>query len=158
MNNLVSVFIAVSEYTSPHPSESLLVTFFSFFNVRPDLINLDKIQMKVVQIVFSYLFTVTSSQFNPIAYCILVMTCCSGYSANTPFLGKQCQGSQNFIQGCVQVKKWRPSVLAKTVSTGFTSKKGCGISAIYSHEKFHCRYRKMGTRHPHAPISIRLTT
>jgi hypothetical protein len=41
--------------------------------------------MKVAQIVFSYLFTMTSSQINPIADCILVMTCCSGYSTNTPF-------------------------------------------------------------------------
>jgi hypothetical protein len=43
--------------------------------------------------------------YNPIADCILVMTCCSGYSTNTPFFGKQCQGSENFIHECVQVKK-----------------------------------------------------
>jgi hypothetical protein len=130
MNNLVSVFIAVSEYTSPSASESLLVTFFSFFNVRPNLINLDTIQMKLVQIVFIDLLTVTSSQIKPIADCILVMTCSSCHSANAPFFGKQCQGSKHFNRGCVQVEKWRSSILAKTMSAGLTSKKSYVILAV----------------------------
>ena len=130
MNNLVSVFIAVSEYTSPSASESLLVTFFSFFNVRPNLINLDTVQMKLVQIVFSDLLTVTSSQIKPIADRILVMTCGPCHSANAPFFGKQCQGSDYFVPRSGQSEKWRPSILAKTMSAGLTSKKSYVILAV----------------------------
>src|SRR5512137_971874 len=130
MNNLVSVFIAVSEYMSPYSSESLLVTFFSFFDVRPDLINLDTIQMKLVQIVFSNLFTVISSQIEPIAYSILVMTCGPGHSANAPFFRKQCQSSGNFLPWSGQAEKWSPSILTKTMSAGLTSKKSYLILAI----------------------------
>jgi hypothetical protein len=130
MNNLVSVFIAVSEYISPYSSESLLIRFFSFFDVRPDLINLDTIQMKLIQIVFSNLFAMTSRQIKPIADSILVMTCGPCYSTNAPFFGKQCQGSNNFLPWSGQSEKWCPSILTKTMSAGLTSKKSHVILAI----------------------------
>lgn len=86
--------------------------------------------MKLGQIVISDLTTVRSSQINPSANCIFIVTSRSCYSSNTTLLWKQRQRPQNFIHRSVQVEKGRPSTLTKAVSTSLTAKKCYVMFAI----------------------------
>jgi len=97
--------------------------FFSFFNVRPYLINLDSVQVKLGQIVIGDLSAVSPSHINPSADCILIVTCRSCHFPNTTLLWQQRQCSQNFIHRSVQVEKGCPSTLTEAMSTGLTAKK-----------------------------------
>ncbi|MCZ7381676.1 MAG: hypothetical protein O8C64_08960 [Candidatus Methanoperedens sp.] len=92
--------------------------------------------MELVQIVFSNLSAMASSQIQPFADRILVMTGGSRHSTNTTLLGKQCQCPQHFFHRCIQIEKWRPSILTETMSAGLTAKKANLISTVSLFENY----------------------
>jgi hypothetical protein len=64
------------------------------------------------------------------------MACGSRYSSNAAFLRQQRYRPKHFFHRGIQVEKWRPSILAETMTTGLAQKKSNIISAVSLFENY----------------------